>query len=320
MMTIGILLGRVRREERLLIAALEARGVDHELLYDDHLRFAPEDAARWQRFDAVLARSVSQSRSLASLTFCEHFGVPTVNSAHTFRVCGDKLQTSLALDAAGVPQPRLRMAFTPDAALEALEELGYPAVLKPVNGSWGRLISRVDNRDMAESILEHKAMLGVQHKIFYIQEYIPKAGSDLRAFVIGDRTICAIERRSEHWITNTARGATAVARPVNAELDAISRRAAEAVGGGAVAVDLFESERGLLVNEVNASMEFRNSIAPTGVDIAAAIIEHTLAVAGANSRHSAGGPAQLPAGGRSKLALPPPEPPCAQTVSRRPRD
>src|SRR5690606_20061598 len=138
----------------------------------------------------------------------------------------------------------------------AIEEMGYPVVLKPAVGSWGRLLARINDRDAAEAILEHKQTLGsFHHSTFYLQEYIQKAGGcDIRAFFIGGETICAIYRSSEHWITNTARGGEASNCPVTPEMDAICRRAAEAVGDGILAIDLFEDpDRGLLVNEINAT-------------------------------------------------------------------
>lgn len=278
-MRIGILLGRVRVEEKLLVEALERRELDYELVYDDRIVFDPSNGEAFRRFDVVVARSVSQSRTAAALAFFESFGIPTVNRVEVVRTCNDKIATSLALAEAGLPQPRLRVALTPEAALEAIEELGYPAVLKPVSGSWGRLLARVDSPEAARAILEHKAALGVQHNVFYVQEYVEKPGRDIRAFVVGERTICAIERRTESWITNTARGARTGPFPVGAELDALCAGAARAVGGGVVAVDLFESERGLLVNEVNATIEFRNSIEPTGVDIPGLIVEYAVDLA-----------------------------------------
>jgi [lysine-biosynthesis-protein LysW]--L-2-aminoadipate ligase len=151
--------------------------------------------------------------------------------------------------------------------------------MKPAIGSWGRLLARVNDRDAAEAILEHKVTLGsFHHGAFYIQEFVNKPGRDIRSFVAGDETICAIYRDSPHWITNTARGGAASNCPVTDELDELSKAAARAVGGGVVAIDLFESERGLLVNEVNYTMEFRNSIDTTGVDIPAKIVDYVLAV------------------------------------------
>ena len=178
-----------------------------------------------------------------------------------------------------VPSPRTIIAFTPESALEAIEELGYPVVLKPAVGSWGRLLAKVNDRDAAEALLEHKVTLGsFHHGAFYIQEYVEKGGRDIRSFVVGDETICAIYRASKHWITNTARGGAASNCPVTPEIDEISRAAARAVGGGVVAIDLFESERGILVNEVNYTMEFRNSIDTTGVNIPAKIVDYVIQV------------------------------------------
>jgi [lysine-biosynthesis-protein LysW]--L-2-aminoadipate ligase len=159
--------------------------------------------------------------------------------------------------------------------------MGYPVVLKPAIGSWGRLLAKVNDREAAEALLEHKQVLGsYHHSIFYIQEYIPKPERDIRAFVIGDETVGAIYRCSPHWITNTARGGHATNCPVTSELNDMCVRAAHAVGGGVLGVDLLEDpERGLLVNEVNYTIEFRNSIDTTGVDIPGRVVDYVLEVA-----------------------------------------
>jgi [lysine-biosynthesis-protein LysW]--L-2-aminoadipate ligase len=159
--------------------------------------------------------------------------------------------------------------------------MGYPVVLKPGVGSWGRLLAKVNDREAAEALLEHKQVLGsYHHSIYYIQEYVDKPGRDIRAFVVGDETICAIYRRSSHWITNTARGGEASNCPVTPELDELCQKAAAAVGGGVVALDLFEDEqRGLLVNEINYTMEFRNSIDTTGINIPGRVVDYVLQVA-----------------------------------------
>ncbi|MFQ5578736.1 MAG: RimK family alpha-L-glutamate ligase, partial [Anaerolineae bacterium] len=171
---------------------------------------------------------------------------------------------------------------TPRSALQAIEALGYPVVLKPAVGSWGRLLSKINDREAAEAILEHKQVLGTyHHSIFYIQEYIDKPARDIRTFVVGDETIAAIYRYSDHWITNTSRGGRAENCPVTPEINALSLAAARAVGGGVVAIDLLETAAGrLLVNEVNYTMEFRNSIDTTGVDIPGRVVDYTLKVAG----------------------------------------
>lgn len=287
-MRCALLIDRVRVEEKLLLAELARRPeITVETLYLQDLVFDPETADRLDTFDLIVDRTVSQSRGELALSFAESFGIATANPSRVSRLCGDKITTSLALAQAGVPQPKLRVATSTEAALNAMEELGYPVVVKPAVGSWGRLLARLNDRDAAEALLEHKATLGgPSHGIFYIQEYIAKPQRDLRAFVIGDRTLCAIERRSEHWITNTARGASTCNRPVDPALDRLCQQAAQAVGGGILAIDLLESPRGLLVNEINSTMEFRNSIAPTGVDIPAHVVDHWLGLAAQGPRHT----------------------------------
>jgi [lysine-biosynthesis-protein LysW]---L-2-aminoadipate ligase len=270
-MNVGMLLSRVRVEEKLLLEAFQRQGVEVTLLDDRELVFDLADPSAWRRFDVVIERCINHSRALYSLEMLNAWGVPTVNTAEVANVCGNKFSTTRALITHGVPTPRTMLAYTPESALRAIEEMGYPVVLKPAVGSWGRLISKVNDREAAEAILEHKTILGsYHHSIFYIQEYIAKPQRDIRSFVVGDETICGIYRTSEHWITNTARGGQASNCPITAEIDRLSLAAARAVGGGVVAVDLLERLDGeLLVNEVNYTMEFRNSISTTGCDIPA---------------------------------------------------
>ena len=271
-------MSRARAEEKLLVKEFERRRVDHEIIDDRKLIMHMEQPVR--RWDVILERSIQHSRALHALRVFEDWGIPTVNSYHTADICGSKLLTTSALLRAGVPVPRTNIAYTEESALAAIEEMGYPCVLKPVIGSWGRMISRINDRDAAEAVIEHKSNLGnFLHSIYYIQEYIKKPGRDIRSFVVGDETICAIYRTSAHWITNTARGGEATNCPVTPEIDELSRQAAQAVGGGIVAVDILEDEdRGLLVNEVNYTMEYRNSIHTTGVDIPVRVVDYVIAV------------------------------------------
>ncbi|MCO6449919.1 MAG: lysine biosynthesis protein LysX [Caldilineales bacterium] len=284
---VAMLVSRIRVEEKLLMAAFSARGIEPQVINDGDLIFSVENGGRPVEADVVFERSVSTSRGLYAVRLLEMAGIPVVNSYHTASTCADKLLTGAALNEARVLQPRTRVTFTTESALDAMEELGYPVVLKPVVGSWGRLLARINDRDAAEAVLEHKATLGsYQHSINYIQEYIAKPGRDIRAFVVGDETICAIYRQSQHWITNTARGGAASNCPVTPEIDDLCRRTAQAVGGGVVAIDLLEDpNRGLLVNEVNHTMEFRNSIDTTGVDIPARVVDYVLAQARVSQPH-----------------------------------
>ena len=277
-MKVGLLCSILRKEEKLLLEEFRRRGVAPEIVDDRELVFRLD--SRHLDFDVVLERSVNHSRALYSLKVLNDWGIRTINSYPVAEICGNKFLTTSSLLRNRIPTPRTVMAFTPKSALKAIEELGYPVVLKPAVGSWGRLLSKINDREAAEAVLEHKDVLGsYQHSVFYIQEYVPKSGRDIRSFVVGGETICAIYRYASHWITNTARGGRAENCPVTPEIDRLSQAAARAVGGGVLAVDLFESESGFQVNEVNYTMEFRNSIHTTGVDIPARIVDHVLKAA-----------------------------------------
>lgn len=280
-MKIGLLYSRVRVEEKLLFEALDKRGVAYDRIDDRDVVFDLDHPGPWRDYDVILERCINHSRALYALKILNDWGIPSVNTAYVADVCGNKLVTSSALVRAGVPTTRIKVAFTPESAIQAIEEIGYPVVLKPAVGSWGRLLSKINDREAAEAVLEHKEVLGsYHHSIFYIQEYVRKPGRDIRAFVVGDQTIAAIYRiRTDHWITNTARGGEATGCPVTPELNKICVAASRAVGGGITGVDLFEDpDRGLIVNEVNYTIEFRNSIATTGVDIPNRILDYVLAV------------------------------------------
>ncbi len=275
MTRVGFLYTRLRAEEKYLLEELEkqpdveiVRINDGDMFFDIHHLPA--------QVDVLFERSVSYSRGLYISRIFEAHGVPVVNPSVVAERCGDKYVTSQILAREGIPTPRVLMAFDEESALRAIEAMGYPCVMKPVVGSWGRLLAKVENREMAESLIEHKATLGVNHQVFYIQEYINKPGRDIRAFVVGEECIAAIYRSSENWITNTARGGVATNCPVTDEIAELCQQAAHAVGGGLLALDLFETENGLTINEINHTMEFRNSITTTGVNIPQKMVEYVL--------------------------------------------
>ena len=275
MIRIGFLYTRLRVEEKYLLEELEKHNDVEVVRINDGDNFFDINQLP-EPIDILFERSISYSRGLYISRIFEAHGVPVVNSTLVAERCGDKYITSQILAKNGISTPKVLMAFDEESALRAIEAMGYPCVLKPVIGSWGRLLAKVENREMAESLIEHKATLGVNHQVFYIQEYINKPGRDIRAFVVGDEVICAIYRSSKNWITNTARGGIATNCPVTDEIAELCQRAAYVVGGGLLALDLFETENGLTVNEINHTMEFRNSIATTGVDIPQRMIEHVL--------------------------------------------
>jgi len=274
-MKIGVLCSRIRPEEKLLFQEIRKRG--HELVQiDDRNLIFDLNQKEFFDVDIVLERCISHSRALLITKILNNRNIRTINSYDVINVCGDKLRTSLLLDIKKIPTTKVRIAYTQESALKAIEDLRYPVVIKPNVGSWGRLMAKIENRTQAESVLEHKKTLGDQyHSIFYIQEYIDKPGRDIRAFVIGNEVICAIYRHSEHWITNTARGGRASNCPVTKEIKKICLDAKKALNADIIAIDLFETkDNGLIINEINHTMEFRNSIDTTGVNIPGKMIEY----------------------------------------------
>jgi [lysine-biosynthesis-protein LysW]--L-2-aminoadipate ligase len=279
---IALVCSRVRVEEKMILAALRERAIDYDRI-DPREMVLDLEAAAWHECDAVLLRCLSHSRAYYLSRWLQDRGLPAVSAHPVIATCGDKALTTAALVSSGLPVPRTVLAFTPDAAIE---EMGYPVVLKPLAGSWGRLLARVNDRDAAEAVLEHKATLGgYTHSIFYVQEYVPKPGRDIRTLVAGDTVAYAMYRRAGHWITNTARGGETAPCPISAEIEALSLGAARAVGvgrgqPGVVAVDLLETAAGqLLVNEVNHTPEFHGAAEVVDVDIAGTIVDYVLQAA-----------------------------------------
>ncbi|EMA40215.1 lysine biosynthesis protein LysX [Halococcus hamelinensis] len=274
-MNIGVLYSRIRRDEKLLLSELRERG--HEVTKVDvrKLRFdLNEPPAAFEGVDLVVDRCLATSRSTYATRFLDAYGIPVVNSAATAEVCADKVKNSLALAGAGVPTPRTEVAFTKDAALETIEAFGYPCVLKPVIGSWGRLMAKIDSRDAAEAILEHKATLGhYEHKVFYIQEFVEKPGRDIRVLSTDGEPVAAEARSSDHWLTNASKGADATAFELDDEARDLVARASDAVGGGLLGVDLMETGDSYTVHEVNHTVEFKALTEATDVDVPARVVD-----------------------------------------------
>jgi [lysine-biosynthesis-protein LysW]--L-2-aminoadipate ligase len=268
----------IRKDEKMLIEAADRLNIKLNKVRVQDMSFSIHGIEA--NYDAILERCISHLQALYVLKFLNAYNVTTVNTYDVAHVCGDKILTSLAFTKHGVPTPKTHVAFDRENALKIIDDIGYPAVMKPVIGSWGRLLAKIDNRNAAEAIVEHKEVLGrYMHTVFYIQEFVKKPQRDIRAFVVGDETIAAIYRHSDHWITNTALGATVSKCPITDELNDICLRAAEAVGGGVIAVDVMESDDGLTICEANYTMEFKNSVAPTGVDIPGKILNYLQSVA-----------------------------------------
>lgn len=276
---VAVLASQVRADERRLFDAMERRGVHYQQVDPRNMWSGADERAR--RWRGVLNREIGQVRALYAARMCEALGMPVVNSAEAIGVCGDKWQTSLALAAASLPTPRTALGLTPEAALAALDEIGYPAVIKPLVGSWGRLIATLRDAAMAEDVFEYvKALPGPQSHLVYVQELIAKPGRDIRAIVVGGELLGASYRIAAGLRTNVARGASTQRCPETAELTKLAVAAAAAVGADIAAVDLIENEAGrLLVLEVNHRVEFSGFQAAMGdrVDVADRIVDHVVA-------------------------------------------
>ena len=281
---LGVLVSHLRLEEKLILQAARSKGYDVTPIFDRSLvidlsaRTAEEAGIE---VDVVLDRGVVHSRAEYSLKAFERWGIPTINPPQSTTLCDDKALCSLAIEDAGLKTPRTLLAFSVDSAIAACEMVGYPAVLKPITGSWGRLLAKVNGPEQARVILEQKEQLGsFHHQIFYVQEFIEKPGRDIRVYVIGDKAIAASYRSSEHWITNSARGAVSTTCPITPEIEEIAIRAKNAVGAVLAGIDLMETDDGYSVIEVNTGAEFKGLMGTTEIDIAAEIIDEVVRVAG----------------------------------------
>ncbi len=278
MVKLGLVFDQIRPDERMIIDAAKENQIDLTLFDTNKLAFDVTGVDGVELADAFLQRCVSYFRSIHVTATLEAKGKPVVNSYKAASTCGNKLLASLSLSMAKIPTPRTFLAFTEEASLRALEELGYPAVLKPVVGSWGRMVAQIKDSDSARAIIEAREYMHPIQQVYYIQEMIKRPERDIRCYVIGERAIAAMHRLAppDDWRTNTARGGIAENLPITPELEELSVRAAQAVGGGAFGVDLMETESGLVVHEVNHTTEFKNLVRVTGVDIPKLLLEYTI--------------------------------------------
>ncbi len=263
-----------------MVAAAEKRGVSVNLVDSKDLSITLNSGELPLADRVVLQRCVSYFRNVHSTAALESAGHSVVNPFSCAWVCGNKLLGTLALVRNRVPTPKTVLAMAEDPALRSMEEMGYPVVLKPVVGSWGRLSALLRDRDAAKAVVEDREEMFPLYQVYYLQEFVKRPPRDIRTFVLNGETIAAIYRYSgpSDWRTNTARGGRAEKCEVTPELNEISVRAAEAVGGEFVGVDLMEGENGLVVHEVNNTTEFKNSVPATGVDIPGMVIDYLISV------------------------------------------
>jgi len=281
-MKLGLIYDRIRWEEKALATAAEAKGlknnrIDVKEIYLD-TDWSPKETQ--EKFgDVILQRCISYFRGLHTTAFLESKGLKVINNMDVSLTCGNKLLTTMKLEKAKVPTPRTILSFTEESALNSIETLGYPAVLKPVTGSWGRMVVQLKDRETAQAMLEMRGQMeGSLNQIYYVQEMVQRPPRDIRTIVAGDRIIAAIYRYAPDgdWRTNIARGGHGDICKVTSELEDVALRAAETVGGGLLGVDAMESPRGILVHEVNNTVEFKGAASVCSVDIAGEIIDYML--------------------------------------------
>ena len=276
---ITVLYDTIRWEEKALLEAGRKKGIDVRM--QDCKKVAldlnGDGAGPGEYGGAVLQRCVSYYRNVHSTAALEGLGVRVINCLRTGVFAGNKLFAHMLLRGAGVPTPEAAVAFSKEAAMRSLQEHGFPRVIKPTVGSWGRLISRLNDADAAEGIIESREGMYPIHQIHYMEEFVKRPPRDIRAITVGDRVVAAIYRNSEHWKTNMALGGTAEPCRVTQEMEEMCIRAKDAVGGDIVGVDLMESDRrGLVVHEVNNTTEYKNTVRVCGVDIPSLMLEYAL--------------------------------------------
>lgn len=274
---LSILYDTIRWEEKALFDAAKEKSIDAKMVDCKNLSISldksPED------YGTVIQRCVSYYRSLHSTAALEGKGVNVINSLNTSIFAGNKLFTHMLLLKKGIPTPYSAVAFSQEAALDLLDKKGYPMVIKPTVGSWGRMIAMLKDREAAEAIIESRETMYPIYQVYYLEEFVNRPPRDIRAIVVGDKVVAAIYRYSgeAQWKTNMALGGRAEELKVTKELEDICIRAKEAVHGQIVGVDLMESkENGLVVHEVNNTTEYKNTVRVTGVNIPAMMIDYAM--------------------------------------------
>jgi [lysine-biosynthesis-protein LysW]--L-2-aminoadipate ligase len=275
--SLTILYDTIRWEEKALYEAAKKRGIKVNRIDCKSLSIDLNQAEESPYKDTVIIqRCVSYFKSVHSTAALEGLGAKIINSLHTATSCGNKLFAHMELQKAGIKTPRAISAFSEESAIAGLGALGYPAVIKPTIGSWGRLVALVRDKDAAKAVVEDRMHMFPLYQIYYLEEFVNRPPRDIRAIVIGDKVVAAIYRYSINgeWKTNMALGGRAEICPITNELEDICIKATNAVAGNIVGVDLMESkEHGLMVHEINNTTEFRNTVSTTGVDIAGLMID-----------------------------------------------
>ncbi len=276
MIRLGILHSVMRMEEKLILQSLKKRRVGFISLNPRSIALNADNNSI-QKLTLVLNREISQTRAELILEYFNKKGIRTINSSQATRLCNNKALCTWELQNAHIPVPKTVVVFSKDEAIVEAKKIGYSIVAKPVIGSWGRLLAKIDNQNTLESILEHKeALHNPSHSIFYLQKYIEKPGRDIRVLMIGDEPVAAMYRKSDHWITNTARGAVPKKLKLNNDLINFTKRVVNVLNTDIAGIDIVETDSGYQVLEVNSSVEFHGLQSVTDINITDRIIDYLL--------------------------------------------
>ena len=278
--TITALYDTIRLEEKLLIESAKKNNINLEMI--DCKKMSVDLNEKSCFTNPVLQRCVSYYRNIHSTAAIEGQGVRVVNCLNTGIFAGNKLFTHMLMQKSGIPTPNATVAFSKDAAMDALDRNGFPKIIKPTVGSWGRMVSKINDMDSAEGIIEGREAMYPIHQVHFLEEFVERPPRDIRAIVIGDTVPAAIYRNSGdgNWKTNTHLGGSAETCEITNELEEICLKAKNAVQGEIVGVDLMESnEKGLVVHEINNTTEFRNVVRVTGVDIPKLMLDYVKEIA-----------------------------------------
>jgi len=277
---ICIVFDRLRTEEKLLQKKAEELGYDTSMIDAKITSFDTDSKSENYEFgDVVLERCVSYYRGLHFTACLEFMDIPVINKFDVANTCGNKMITSMLLKKNNIPTPKTYFSFTAETALENFEMIGYPLVIKPIIGSWGRSVMPVKDKDTAEAVIENRQVTdGPQDRIYYLQEMIDRPPRDIRVITVGDQAISAMYRKSSGGFkTNIALGADPELCEITKEIEDLCTKTSKAVGGGILGIDLMEDKKkGLVVHEVNNTVEFKGLVKVSKKNIPKEMIDYAI--------------------------------------------
>ena len=280
MQKICIVFDRLRTEEKLLQKNAEELGYETSMIDAKITSFDTDSKPENFKFgDVVLERCVSYYRGLHFTACLEFMDIPVINKFDVANTCGNKMITSMLLKKNNIPTPKTYFSFSAEAALENFENVGYPLVIKPIIGSWGRSVMPVKDKDTAEAVIENRQVTdGPQDRIYYLQEMIDRPPRDIRVITVGDQAVSAMYRKSSGGFkTNIALGAEPELCEITKEIEDLCEKTSKAVGGGILGIDLMEDKkRGLVVHEVNNTVEFKGLVKVSKKNIPKEMIDYAV--------------------------------------------